>query len=331
MARLGMDVDAVERIGRQLQRQGDYLSGIVSQIDGLVSQSSGVWHGADGRGFADEWRSRHRQSLLDTAHAARDLGARAISNAADQRRVSGSFGTKPQSGMPALGNTSGDRSGLSKALVGPELGLGAALAQWGMRINGFKVVPADLSGWTLRAAYVRERGWRALSGQDSSFGAFRSLHDGLDATGAFWDLASGGLDQVHSDVTSGDYSSTGSTIGDTALLTARAAVVGGMAGLGGAGGAFVGGVLGSVVPGPGTAIGMAVGGWVGSEVGEAAGRETLVGVTWAGNTLGDALFDAGSATSSAVTEGSRAVHDFLDTVGGSASQLVTPSSWWGRP
>lgn len=45
MTRLGMDVDVVEGLGRQLKGQAHQLQGVVTQIESLVNQSSTAWDG----------------------------------------------------------------------------------------------------------------------------------------------------------------------------------------------------------------------------------------------------------------------------------------------
>ncbi len=335
MARLGMDVDVVERVGRQLQRQGDYLSTVVSQIDGLVSQSSALWHGTDGQGFADEWRNGHRHALLATSQAARELGSRAIANAAEQRRVSAATGGSLARGSALEGVR--DATGHSPDVLGYAVDglfeLGEGMAAWGMRLNGYKLVPADISPWELAARWAKTDGWQALPDHDEAFRSFNVLHKGFENAGTLWTFATAALTQVRSDLDDASVPSTGSVVGDTALLVSRAAAVGGLAGIGGAGGAAAGALVGSMIlPGPGTAIGAMVGGVaggiVGSEAGVAVGHTAVSVTTAVGNAVGGELYDAGVAASSAVEHGSQAVHELLDGAGGAVESLVTPASWW---
>lgn len=106
MARLGMDVDTVEAVGRKLQRQGDYLANVAGTVDALVGQADLGWDGNVGRRFVDEWRSHHRAVLLNAGHAVRGLGTSALNNAAEQRRVSGqSVSAHPFAGIDIASNS----------------------------------------------------------------------------------------------------------------------------------------------------------------------------------------------------------------------------------
>ena len=43
MARLGMDVDVVEGLGRQLKSQAQQIQSVISQIENLVNQAVSSW------------------------------------------------------------------------------------------------------------------------------------------------------------------------------------------------------------------------------------------------------------------------------------------------
>lgn len=89
MAISGMDFEAVNAIGRQLQHQGDQIGGVIHAVDSLIAQAEGVWHGNDANQFKDWWTTQHRPHLVQVQAAVSGLGQSAINNAAEQARVSG--------------------------------------------------------------------------------------------------------------------------------------------------------------------------------------------------------------------------------------------------
>ncbi|MBT9258041.1 WXG100 family type VII secretion target [Phycicoccus sp. MAQZ13P-2] len=89
MARLGMDVDEVERVAGGLHQQSAALQQAISQITTLVNQAVHVWDGQDSRQFADWWNSQHKPALTKASHAIEELSRTAKKNAQDQRQVSG--------------------------------------------------------------------------------------------------------------------------------------------------------------------------------------------------------------------------------------------------
>lgn len=88
MAREGMDVDAVEAIGRQLQGLADQIANVQGQINGKVQQLPGLWDGKDAQVFVQEWWPQHQKTLHAVAESVRGLGQSALNNAAEQRQVS---------------------------------------------------------------------------------------------------------------------------------------------------------------------------------------------------------------------------------------------------
>ena len=88
MARLGMDVDAVEGIGKQLQSLGEQISNLESQINGKVQQLPGIWDGKDAQTFVTQWWPQHQKALKSAAEAVKGLGHAAFNNASEQRGVS---------------------------------------------------------------------------------------------------------------------------------------------------------------------------------------------------------------------------------------------------
>jgi uncharacterized protein YukE len=93
MARLGMDVDLVEEKGRALKADAEKLSQLIRQLEGTVRRLPSVWDGKDARDFVTTWWPQHKQSLQHSVDAVSGLGQSALSNAAEQRDVSGSMGS----------------------------------------------------------------------------------------------------------------------------------------------------------------------------------------------------------------------------------------------
>lgn len=90
MVRLGMDVDVVESVGKQLRQQGQQVTALVRAVDALVDSADGHWWGGRGRDFAQQWRTVHRRSLLEAAGAVDGLAGTALENAQHQRGASAS-------------------------------------------------------------------------------------------------------------------------------------------------------------------------------------------------------------------------------------------------
>lgn len=89
MARMGMDVEAVERTGRDLKQRATDIGGLLSQIDRLVTNLSSVWDGQDAQQFVSQWWPEHKRSLQTVQQSIDGLGQSALNNASEQRQVSG--------------------------------------------------------------------------------------------------------------------------------------------------------------------------------------------------------------------------------------------------
>lgn len=85
----GMNVDAVEQIGRDLHTQASQINSVVGQVDRLVGQSQQEWKGQDASRFEAEWRGKFRQQLVNLQAQLEVLSTQARNNARDQRDTSG--------------------------------------------------------------------------------------------------------------------------------------------------------------------------------------------------------------------------------------------------
>ncbi len=88
MTRMGMDVDVVEGIGRQLKGQAQQISGVISQIESLVNQAVSHWDGKDAHDFRSLWSGEHKPKMFNLQHMIEDLGNAALNNVNEQRQVS---------------------------------------------------------------------------------------------------------------------------------------------------------------------------------------------------------------------------------------------------
>ena len=85
---VGMDVEAVEGIGRQLKSKSGEIESLIQAIQGLVGQAEASWKGKDSTEFKNWWDSQHKPALLRLKEAIDGLGQSALNNATEQRSVS---------------------------------------------------------------------------------------------------------------------------------------------------------------------------------------------------------------------------------------------------
>lgn len=91
MARMGMDVDAVENVSRRLHSQSEQLRSLMNQIGQSVEQATQVWDGNDSKQFHGEWTGHHRQAIERAIHDIEQLGQKALRNAQRQRETSQNY------------------------------------------------------------------------------------------------------------------------------------------------------------------------------------------------------------------------------------------------
>ena len=88
MARMGMDVEAVEAVSKQLKTQAQQIGTLVGSIDKIVNGLTGVWEGPDANTFVTNWWPQHKKELLNAQAQIDGLGTSAHNNAQEQRNVS---------------------------------------------------------------------------------------------------------------------------------------------------------------------------------------------------------------------------------------------------
>lgn len=86
MGFLGMDLLAVNALGRQLDRQAGEVAAITREIEALIEQTQ--WSGADRERFASDWASGTRPAMHRAADLLRDASRTAFDEAKRQEETS---------------------------------------------------------------------------------------------------------------------------------------------------------------------------------------------------------------------------------------------------
>jgi uncharacterized protein YukE len=101
MAQMGMDVDAVEAAGRDLQAKAQSIDMIVSNLDKTVGSLNGAWDGKDAQTFVNEWWPERKKAFTAASSSIAGLGQSALNNASEQRQASGVSGSGAAAGTAA--------------------------------------------------------------------------------------------------------------------------------------------------------------------------------------------------------------------------------------
>jgi uncharacterized protein YukE len=153
MAQMGMDVDAVEAAGRDLQAKAQSIDTIVSNLDKTVGSLNGSWDGNDAQTFVNEWWPEHKKALTAASSSIAGLGQSALNNASEQRQASGVSG--------------------SGAAAATAVGIAAAAVAGGQSVSGSASTGAGATSGTLppadEAAYHQ-------------FETHSTVHSGADGT-----------------------------------------------------------------------------------------------------------------------------------------------------
>lgn len=92
MARLGMDVDEVERISRTLTAQSRELLGLTTRMDRSMTTLPSLWLGADATRFAQQEWPRIRALVVAARTDLDELAGTLLRNVAEQREASADAG-----------------------------------------------------------------------------------------------------------------------------------------------------------------------------------------------------------------------------------------------
>ena len=105
MTYVGMNVEVIRQIARDLKVQASDIGSVVGRVDNLVARAQTGWKGRDAQAFVGWWQQQHRPRLLSLRAELEGLATSARNNADEQERVSGgvtasasSPGTKQSSG-----------------------------------------------------------------------------------------------------------------------------------------------------------------------------------------------------------------------------------------
>jgi uncharacterized protein YukE len=104
MAQLGMDVDAVEAAGRELQAKAQSIDAIVAQVNRSVASLESVWDGRNAQSFRASWPAIQK-SVAAASQAVAGLGQSALNNASEQRQASGVSGAGSATGGASSGGS----------------------------------------------------------------------------------------------------------------------------------------------------------------------------------------------------------------------------------
>lgn len=117
----GMNVEAVRRIGRDLQARSGDLDSIRVAVDKLIAAAQRNWSGQDLKEFEGWWRDQHRRKLVQLGEALDGLGQAALNNAEEQERASkgiaeGGVGSPPIDTVRSFGAAYDSFSGQVEAV-----------------------------------------------------------------------------------------------------------------------------------------------------------------------------------------------------------------------
>ena len=120
MAQLGMDVEAVESVGRQLKQSAVSVDKILGSLDKSVSGLLEIWDGPGAQRFVQQTWPTFRRSLTAAQTSISGLGLSALNNASEQRKASAAINngssTKPGA-MRVASSVSSDSSASSDSRV----------------------------------------------------------------------------------------------------------------------------------------------------------------------------------------------------------------------
>lgn len=87
----GMDTGAVRAIAGQLKTASSNIQTLMSQVDTIVNNSQGQWHGSDQQQFVNDWTHTHRVNFRNAMNALLALSQKAMQNAAKQDETSAQY------------------------------------------------------------------------------------------------------------------------------------------------------------------------------------------------------------------------------------------------
>jgi uncharacterized protein YukE len=151
MTKMGMDVEAVESVGRQLKQSAASVESLVGGIDKTVSGLTGLWDGPDAQRFVQQSWPTLRKALVAAQSSVEGLGQSALNNASEQRESSktssSGSGLVPWSHLVPMGSVLLPMFGVDfDKIEGLDTPAGAVLPDWAHSILGKHVDMDGLHG-----------------------------------------------------------------------------------------------------------------------------------------------------------------------------------------
>lgn len=91
MALVGMDVDVVKGIGRDLNAQATQITTTIAAINKLLGRAKDSWKGKDSDHFEQLWTSQYQSQLKKIQTDIEELSKSATKNANAQEQTSNSY------------------------------------------------------------------------------------------------------------------------------------------------------------------------------------------------------------------------------------------------
>ena len=86
MAFLGMDVEQVQNLSRQLQQKASDIDNIITTLNSTMQSTE--WKGQDADQFRNDWNSSLTQKLRQVSQSLKDASSKASKNAREQQDIS---------------------------------------------------------------------------------------------------------------------------------------------------------------------------------------------------------------------------------------------------
>ena len=86
MAFLGMDVEQVQNLSRQLQQKASDIDNIITTLNSTMQSTE--WKGQDDEQFRNDWNSSLTQKLRQVSQSLKDASSKASQNAREQQDIS---------------------------------------------------------------------------------------------------------------------------------------------------------------------------------------------------------------------------------------------------
>ena len=86
MAFVGMDVEQVQNLSRQLQQKASDIDNIITTLNSTMQSTE--WKGQDAEQFRNDWNSSLTQKLRQVSQSLKDASRKASQNAQEQQTTS---------------------------------------------------------------------------------------------------------------------------------------------------------------------------------------------------------------------------------------------------